>query len=134
VLSCPSDAALASGTNVKILIADDDRLVRTLLADVLAGLGHEVVSAADGTEAVELCFRERPDAVILDFLMPRLSGIDALARMRQGGRRVPAVLLTAISGPSVRDATGSDAPDVILEKPFDARAVARALERALRAP
>ncbi|HTP52657.1 MAG TPA: response regulator [Anaeromyxobacteraceae bacterium] len=119
---------------MKILIADDDRLVRTLLSDVLAGQGHEVVSASDGNEAVELCLREQPDAVILDFLMPRLSGIDALARMRQGGRRVPAVLLTAISGPSVRDAAGSDAPEVILEKPFDARDVARALARVLRAP
>jgi len=119
---------------LKILIADDDRLVRALLADVLAGLGHEVVAATDGAEAVELALRERPDAVILDFLMPRLSGVDSLARMRQGGRRVPAVLLTAISEPSVRDATGPDAPDVILEKPFDARAVARALEQALRAP
>jgi len=119
---------------LRILIADDDRLVRTLLADVLTGLGHEVVAAADGAEAVELSQREHPDAVVLDFLMPRLSGVDALARMRQGGRRVPAVLLTAISGPSVRDATGPDAPDVILEKPFDAKAVARALERALRAP
>jgi CheY-like chemotaxis protein len=119
---------------VKILIADDDRLVRALLAEVLLGLGHEVVPAADGSEAVDLFLRERPDAVILDFLMPRLSGIDSLSRMRQGGRRVPAVLLTAISAPSVRDATGPDAPDVILEKPFDARAVARALERALQAP
>jgi len=118
---------------VKILIADDDRLVRALLADVLAGLGHDVVSATDGTEAVELCLRERPDAVILDFLMPRLSGVDALSRMRRGGRRVPAVLLTAISGPSVRDATGPDAPDVILEKPFDAKGIARALRQALSA-
>lgn len=119
---------------MKILIADDDRLVRALLGDALADLGHEVVSAADGSEAVDLWQRERPDAVILDFLMPRLSGIDALARMRQAGRRVPAVLLTAISGPSVRDATGSEAPEVILEKPFDARGVARALEQALRPP
>jgi len=119
---------------VKILIADDDRLVRALLADVLAGLGHEVVAASDGSEAVELCHGERPDAVILDFLMPRLSGVDALARMRADGRRLPAVLLTAISGPSLRDAVGPDAPAVVLEKPFDARGVARALERAVRAP
>jgi CheY-like chemotaxis protein len=118
---------------VKILIADDDRLLRTLLADVLAGLGHDVVSAEDGAEAVELCRREKPDVVVLDFLMPRLSGVDALARMRSGGRRMPAVLLTAISGPSLRDAVGADTPAVVLEKPFDARGVARALQRAVEA-
>jgi CheY-like chemotaxis protein len=119
---------------VKVLIADDDKLVRMLLADVLAQLGHEVVSAADGEEALEAARRERPDALILDFLMPRLSGVDALARLRAEGRGAPAVLLTAISGPSLRDAVGADAPAVVLEKPFDARGVARALARAVACP
>jgi CheY-like chemotaxis protein len=119
---------------LRVLIADDDRLMRALLSEVLAGLGHEVVAACDGREAVDLWRQARPDAVILDFLMPRLSGVDALAEMRSVDGRLPAVLLTAISGPSLRDAVGSDAPEVILEKPFDARGVARALERAVRAP
>jgi CheY-like chemotaxis protein len=116
---------------VKVLIADDDGLVRAVLADVLARLGHEVVVAADGVEALAVARSERPDAVILDFLMPRLSGVDALARMRAEGQATPAVLLTAISGPSLRDAVGDDAPAVVLEKPFDARGVARALARAV---
>ena len=116
---------------MKVLIADDDKLVRSLLADVLAGLGHQVVTAADGEEALAAARRERPDAVILDFLMPRLSGVDALARMRAEGRHVPAVLLTAISGPSLRDAVGAETPAVVLEKPFDAHGVARALARAV---
>ncbi len=119
---------------MKVLIADDDRLVREMLGDLLGELGHAVVAAKDGEEALELWERERPDAVILDFLMPRLSGLDALRRMRVGGRRVPAVLLTAISDRTVRAVEGADAPDAFLEKPFSKRKVEKALARALRSP
>jgi CheY-like chemotaxis protein len=117
---------------VKILVADDDQLIRLLLTEVLGQLGHTVVSAANGAEAVALCEKERPDAVILDFLMPRLSGLDALKQMRAGGRRLPAVLLTAISDESVRTLEGADAPGAILEKPFRKKAVEKALAQALR--
>jgi CheY-like chemotaxis protein len=117
---------------MKVLIADDDRLVREMLADVLSELGHTVVAAANGNEAVELWRRERPDAVILDFLMPKLSGLDALEAMRSGGRHVPAVLLTAISDRSVRALKGADAPGAFLEKPFSKKSVEKALARALR--
>jgi CheY-like chemotaxis protein len=117
---------------VKVLIADDDRLVRAMLRDVLADLGHEVVEAENGEEAVARAERDRPDALIVDFLMPRLSGLDALKRLRARGRRVPAVLLTAISDASVRAVSGDEAPDAILEKPFTKRGVERALARAIR--
>ena len=117
---------------VKVLIADDDRLIRAMLRDVLADLGHEVVEAENGEEAVARAEREQPDALIVDFLMPRLSGLDALKRLRARGRRLPAVLLTAISDASVRAVSGDEAPDAILEKPFTKRGVERALARAMR--
>lgn len=95
---------------MKVLIADDDRLVRTMLADLLGELRHEVVAAENGAEAVALCEREAPDVVVLDLLMPRLSGLDALKSMRQAGCNVPAILLTAISDPSFREMEGADNP------------------------
>ena len=115
---------------VKVLIADDDRLVRTMVADLLGELGHAVVAAESGPDAVALCARERPDVVILDFLMPRLSGLDALRAMREAGSEAPAVLLTAISDGSVRAVEGADAVQAVLEKPVTRRGLARALARA----
>jgi two-component system, response regulator PdtaR len=115
---------------LKVLIADDDRLVRTMLSDLLAELGHEVVAAENGAQAVELFAKAAPELLILDFLMPRLSGLDALRRIRETGARVPAVLLTAISDGSLRAVEGADAFDVVLEKPLSRRALERALARA----
>lgn len=118
---------------MKVLIADDDRLSRALLTDALHELGHVVVAAEDGAEAVALAAREAPDVLVLDFLMPRLSGLDALQAMRAAGVSAPAVLLSAISDRSVRAMEGVEAAEVLLEKPVSRRALARALERAARA-
>jgi CheY-like chemotaxis protein len=117
---------------LKVLIADDDRLVRAMLTDLLAELGHAVVEAANGVEAVALARREGPDLLILDFLMPKLSGLDALHALRKEGVRTPAVLLSAISDRSIRAVDGADAVDVLLEKPVTRRSLERALARATR--
>lgn len=117
---------------MRVLIADDDRLIRAMLRDALVDLGHQVVEAENGAQAVERAERERPDALILDFLMPKLSGLDALKALRARGRRIPSVLLTAISDGSVRAVSGADAPDAFLKKPFTRRGLVKALARAVR--
>ena len=116
---------------MRVLIADDDQTIRALLADMLAAMGHEVLTAADGAEAVELALGARPDALILDFLMPRLSGLDALQAIRDRGLDVPAVLLSAVTDSSLRELEGFEAPEAVLEKPFRKRSVEKALEKAL---
>lgn len=115
---------------MKVLIADDDALVRTIVSDLLAELGHAVIEVADGAQAVEVSKRERPDVMVLDLLMPRLSGLDALRAMREAGVAAPAVLLTAITDGSARGLEGADEVAVVLEKPVSRRALARALARA----
>jgi CheY-like chemotaxis protein len=115
---------------VKVLIADDDRLVRTMLADLLTELGHAVVSAKDGAEAVKLCDQQGPDLLILDFLMPRLSGLDALRQIRER-HGIPAVLITAINEGSLRGVDGVDQVQGLLEKPFTRRSVEAAIARAV---
>jgi CheY-like chemotaxis protein len=114
---------------MKVLIADDDLLIRTMLGDLLQELGHHVMVASNGAEAVELCGRERPDAVFLDFLMPKLSGLDALRAIRANGCKALVVVLTAISDRNVRAMQGNDVPDAILEKPIRRKAVEKVLAR-----
>jgi CheY-like chemotaxis protein len=114
---------------VKVLIADDDRLVRVQVADLLGDLGHAVVIAENGLEAVAVAARERPDLVVLDFLMPKLSGLDALRAMRARGLEAPAVLLSGLSDGALRAVVGADAV-AVLEKPVTRKGLARALSRA----
>ncbi|MGC3997391.1 MAG: response regulator [Anaeromyxobacter sp.] len=114
---------------MKVLIADDDRLVRAMLGDLLAELGHQAVPAENGAEAVALCARETFDVLVLDLLMPRLSGLDALRQLREAGVRAPAILLTAISDRSFRELEGADIVQVRLEKPVTRRALEKALAR-----
>ena len=114
---------------MKILLADDDRLVRTIVSDLLSELGHDVVQAENGLQAVELSGTAAPDLLILDFLMPKLSGIDALRQLRAAGQKTPAIILTAITDGSVRGVEGADAADGFLEKPVTRRSLERALAR-----
>lgn len=81
----------------RILIAEDETIIRLDLRDILERAGYEVCAEArDGEEAVELARREQPDLAILDVKMPRLDGIDAARRMIEE-RPIPIVMLTAYS-------------------------------------
>jgi two-component system response regulator MprA len=100
-------------------VADDDPAVRESLRRSLAFNGYEVITAPDGEEALRLVREDRPDAVVLDVMMPRLDGLDVTRRLRRQGNRIPILLLTA------RDAVGDrveglDAgADDYLPKPYD---------------
>jgi response regulator NasT len=80
---------------MRILIAEDETIIRLDLRDLLERAGHEVVAEArDGEEAVELARVHEPELAIMDVKMPRLDGIDA-ARRILGERPIPIVMLTA---------------------------------------
>lgn len=66
----------------KILIADDDRMVRTLIADSLRAEGYGVLEAEDGAAALELALQEKPDLVVSDWIMPRHDGIEVCRRLK----------------------------------------------------
>src|SRR6185503_3076245 len=83
------------GGAVRVLIAEDETIIRLDLRDLLERAGFEVVGEArDGVEAVELASSERPDLALMDVKMPRLDGIDA-ARKILAERPIPIVMLTA---------------------------------------
>ena len=80
---------------IRVVVADDHRIVREGLVRILTGGGCEVVAeAADGFEAVERAVETQPDIVVLDLSMPRLSGLEALRRIRQEAPRARVLVLT----------------------------------------
>ena len=88
---------------MKVLIVDDEADVRLLLRAQLEGAGHEVTGeAANGAEAIERCDEAEPDVVILDLLMPRVNGFDAIPRLRTNHPDVGIIAYTAVAGEFVR--------------------------------
>lgn len=67
----------------QVLIADDSRIFRALMSEVLRDSGLEVLEAANGREALDKAITQRPELLILDALMPLLSGFDVLTRLRE---------------------------------------------------
>ncbi|HEU4867140.1 MAG TPA: response regulator [Actinomycetota bacterium] len=86
-----------SGTRHKILITDDDPVIIELLQVNLEFEGYDVITAADGLEAVERAARDTPDLVILDIMMPRMDGWTARAEMLKDPRtaEIPVIFLSA---------------------------------------
>jgi CheY-like chemotaxis protein len=84
----------------RVLLAEDDRDTRFLLSLVLAEQGYDVAAAGDGVEALALAEQDAPDLVVVDQMMPRMSGSDCVALMRAHPRlgRVPVVMVTAAAG------------------------------------
>jgi len=79
---------------MKILIADDDSILRNELADLLREDGHDVVGASDGGEALRLVERESFDAALLDLKMPKASGLEVLHRLRVARPGTAVVVIT----------------------------------------
>ena len=114
-----------------ILLVDDDPALLEVTSIVLASEGYRVVTAADGTEALRALEGEDLDLVILDIMLPRMSGFEVLKKMREQSD-VPVVLLTAKSQ-SVDKVVGLElGADDYITKPFDTKELLARIKAILR--
>ncbi|EID55771.1 ANTAR domain-containing response regulator [Saccharomonospora xinjiangensis] len=124
-----SDAAAAPQR--RVLVAEDEALIRLDLVEMLREEGYEVVGeAGDGEEAVKLAGELRPDLVILDVKMPKLDGIEAAAKIT-GDRIAPVVILTAFSQRDLVERAREAGTMAYLVKPFAKRDLVPAIELAV---
>ena len=103
---------------MRILVVDDDRAVRESLRRSLSFNGYTVALAEDGVEALDAIANERPDAVVLDVMMPRLDGLEVCRQLRSTGDDLPILVLTARDSVSERVAGLDAGADDYLPKPF----------------
>jgi len=104
----------------KILIAEDERDIRDLVAFTLRFAGHEVVAVGNGEEAVAAARQEMPDLILMDVRMPRMTGYEACEKMKADPQldKIPVVFLSA-KGQESEIRTGMEAgADEYLLKPF----------------
>ena len=118
----------------RILVIDDDRIIRTIVEKSLTSLGYEVVAAADGLEGLRLVKAEKPDAVVTDKMMPGLDGFEVTRRLRRepGFAHLPILVLTSESELEDRVGAFEAGADDYLSKPFEAAELAARLTTLLR--
>ena len=80
----------------KILVVDDEEFIRKALAEKLKNEGFDVLEAEDGEKAVDLALSSHPDLILLDVIMPKMDGVEAMRKIRENewGKNVPLILLT----------------------------------------
>ncbi len=110
----------------RILVVDDEENIRFLVTTALSLTGSDTVAAATGFEALDQIYRERPDLVVLDVMLPDLDGFTILRRLRDQGNEIPVIFLTARDQSVDRVKGLSEGGDDYIVKPFDvAELVAR---------
>ena len=103
---------------IKVMLVDDDPSIHESLRDVVEEVGYEFCSALSGREGLRLLDEERPDLLLLDVMMPGMNGFDVCRQIREEGRRIPIIFLTA-KNDIVDKSTGFGAgADDYVTKPF----------------
>jgi two-component system capsular synthesis sensor histidine kinase RcsC len=106
----------------KILLVDDNAVVRDMLVDLVGSLGYAADAASGGAEALALFDQNRYDIVLTDLLMPGMSGWEVLAAVRQRNPRIPVVIITG-TAPTADDPRAAQAGVTVLRKPVDVKAL-----------
>ncbi|WP_028821539.1 ANTAR domain-containing response regulator [Propionimicrobium lymphophilum] len=118
-------------TRPRVLVAEDEALIRLDLVELLEEQGYEVVGqAADGEKAVEMARELRPDLVVMDVKMPKMDGITAAENITDE-RIAPVVMLTAFSQRELIQKAKTAGAMAYVVKPFDASDVVPAIEIAM---
>lgn len=102
----------------RVLVAEDDRAVRDAVERALRYEGYDVIAVPEGAEAIQRVLNDKPDAVVLDVMMPNVDGLEVAARLRKAGVSTPILMLTARAEISDRVAGLDAGADDYLVKPF----------------
>lgn len=127
-----ADLRRADGSPVRVLVVDDESTLAELVSMALRMEGWEVRSAGDGSEAVRVAREFRPDAVVLDVMLPDFDGLEVLRRMRAEAPYLPVLFLTAKDAVEDRIAGLTAGGDDYVTKPFSLEEVALRLRALLR--
>jgi len=116
----------------KLLVVEDEPNIRELLATSLRFAGFEVHTAGDGATALKLADAERPDLLVLDVMLPDMDGFAVTRRLRDQGRTMPVVFLTARDGTDDKVTGLTVGGDDYVTKPFSLEEVVARIRAVLR--
>jgi DNA-binding response OmpR family regulator len=117
--------------SAKILVVDDEPNIQRLLTVALTNRGHTVLTASNGVEALGLVEAEKPDLIVLDVMMPQMTGHEAHAEIRRRGNQTPILFLSAAGTFEEQVTQMQDDLTDYLPKPFQPSEVADHIEAML---
>ena len=115
----------------KILVIDDSSLARSSVRKLLTPEGHEILEAARGEDGLEMISSHSPDCILLDILMPGVSGMDILSRFQSEGSQIPVIVVTADIQDSVREKCLQLGAFEVINKPLLLKSVSGVIKKAL---
>ena len=118
----------------KVLLVEDDRDMSEVLQHTLSSRGFTIQAANDGKAALDLLRVNKYDVILLDWMMPGLSGLDVCRLLRSGGNQTPILMLTARTSDDDTEAGLDAGADDYLTKPFENKILAARLRALLRRP
>jgi len=114
---------------MKLLLIEDDEHVAQLLAEAFASQGHATAIRYTGEDGLAYLTRERPDAVVLDVRLPRLTGVAVLRQIRATDPTLPVIIMTGLATPGEIDEARRLGVTEVIEKPDILRHFSEALAR-----
>lgn len=115
-----------------ILVVDDDPTIRSVLEALLEDEGFETVLAVNGRDAVESVERERPALILMDLMMPIMSGVDAVRHLKSDDSTADIPIIAMSAGFILRESIDELLADSIISKPFDLDALIANIHSTLR--
>jgi len=115
----------------KILVVDDDVTSLDIVDLVLEGAGFNVVRATNGSSAVAGVTEANPDLILIDLMMPHMSGQEAVRQIRSKGIQVPIVAFTALDDPGVHREAREAGCDLVVTKPCKTKDLVRGVQELL---
>lgn len=119
---------------MKVLIADDELRLRKVIALYMSKCGYEIIEAGNGETAIELAKENKPNAIVLDVMMPGMTGIETTKKLREMPEfaKIPIILLTAnASEDDIKTGLASGA-DKYITKPFSPKELVESIDNLIK--
>ena len=116
----------------RVLVADDDPAIRSLVARVLARRNYEVSTASDGADAIAQLDAGTFDLLVLDLMMPRIDGLGVISHLAKRPNNTPPILVMTAAAPDILRRLPHDRIAKIITKPFDIDQLLQYAEEAIR--
>jgi CheY-like chemotaxis protein len=116
-------------TQVSVLVAEDDKLIRTIFAEIVKGEGFAVVEAENGQSALDLVASQKIDMIISDMKMPVMNGFDLLVAVKKTHPEIPVTVITGFNSEYLEADALAAGADAYITKPFKVTDISETLQK-----